>query len=119
MAKGYRQKFFESNPGFNGMYQCVKCKGWYPKSEIDVDHRISKKMGGTDDLWNLQAMCKHCNRSKQENSSSGEMLQTVAGAVISGIANQGLQGGVVNLTRLGKSVATQKIKNSLGIKYKR
>lgn len=102
-----------------GKYQCACCHQWFPKSEIDVDHRVAKRLGGTDDLWNLQAMCKHCNRSKGKNSSKGEMIQTVAAGAINGLANGGAEGAVVNLTRLGKSVATQKLKDALGFKYKR
>ena len=90
-----------------------------PKNEIDVDHRIAKRLGGTDDLWNLQAMCKHCNRSKGKNSTNGEIVQTVATGAISGLISGGAEGAVVNLTRLGKSVAKQKVKDAFGIKYKR
>ena len=64
---GYREDFFKNTPSYMGKYQCQRCGNWFPKSEIDVDHRIPKRHGGTDDLYNLQAMCKHCNRSKQNN----------------------------------------------------
>lgn len=116
---GYREEFFKNTPSMMGKYQCVSCGGWFPKSEIDVDHRIAKRLGGTDDLWNLQSMCKHCNRSKREHSSNGEIVHTVAAGAISGLANNGLDGAVVNLTRLGKSVASRKVKDALGIKYRR
>lgn len=116
---GYRETFFNNTPSRNGRYQCVSCGGWFPKSQIDVDHRLAKRLGGTDDLWNLQAMCQHCNRSKGKNSTQGEVVQTVATAAISGLMNGGLEGGIVNLTRIGKGVATQKAKDMLGIKYRR
>lgn len=116
---GYRETFFNNTPSNRGRYQCVCCGKWFPKSEIDVDHRIAKRLGGTDDLWNLQAMCKHCNRSKGKNSTNGEIVQTVATGAISGLMNGGAEGAVVNLTRLGKSVAKQKVKDAFGIKYKR
>lgn len=116
---GYRETFFNNTPSMMGQYQCVCCKGWFPKEQIDVDHRLAKRLGGTDDLWNLQAMCRHCNRSKGKNSTQGEVVQTVATAAISGLMTGGLQGGVINLTRIGKGVATQKAKDMLGIKYKR
>ena len=35
------------------------------KRDIDIDHIIPQKYGGSDELYNLQCMCKHCNRSKQ------------------------------------------------------
>ena len=116
---GYRETFFANTPSMMGKYQCVRCGGWFKKSEIDVDHRIAKRLGGTDDLWNLQAMCKHCNRSKNKNSTQGEVVHTVAAGAINGLMNGGAEGAVVNLTRLGKSVATQKVKDALGIKYRR
>mgnify|MGYP001850859460 CR=1 FL=1 len=50
------------------MYQCRKCGGWFKKSEIDIDHIIPQNKGGTNDLWNLQPMCKHCNRSKSDDT---------------------------------------------------
>lgn len=116
---GYRETFFNNTPSFGGLYRCAKCGGLFPKSEIDVDHRISKRKGGTDDLWNLQALCKHCNRSKRERTSNGEVAETLLSAGISGLANGGLQGSINNLGKLGKSVAEQKIKDALGIKYRR
>ena len=66
---GYREKFFANSISFMGMYRCQHCGRWFPKSEIDVDHIVPRKYGGTDDLVNLQALCKHCNRSKQANMS--------------------------------------------------
>lgn len=108
---GYREKFFRNAPSMNGRYQCVRCRNWFTKDEIDVDHRVPKRCGGTDDLYNLQAMCKHCNRSKGDDVTGLEVLQTVAGAVTSG--------GTENLASLGKSILTQKAKDVLGIKYRR
>lgn len=116
---GYRETFFNNTPSIMGKYQCVRCGGWFPKSEIDVDHRISKRNGGTDDLWNLQAMCKHCNRSKGKNTTGAEVAQTVIAGTVSGLMNNGIEGGVVNLTRLGKSVVKRKAMDALGIKYRR
>lgn len=116
---GYREDFFNANPSWNNMYQCAKCGGWFHKSEIDVDHKISLRNGGTHDLWNLQAMCKHCNRSKGRNSSNTDIASSVISAGIQGLATGGIEGGVVNLTRLGKSVAKRKVQDALGIKYKR
>ena len=116
---GYREEYFKHAPSMMGKYRCVQCGGWFKKSDIDVDHKISKRYGGTDDLYNLQAMCKHCNRSKRERSSTRDIASSVIGAGVSGIMEDGLQGGVENLASLGASVAEQKIKDLLGIKYKR
>ena len=116
---GYRETFFNNTPSMMGKYQCCRCGRWFPKSEIDVDHRIAKRLGGTDDIWNLQAMCKHCNRSKGKNTSKAEVAETIVAGTVSGLMNGGIEGGVVNLTRLGKSVAKQKVKDAFGIKYRR
>ena len=42
---GYRETFFANTPSMMGKYQCVRCGGWFKKSEIDVDHRIANKTG--------------------------------------------------------------------------
>ena len=111
---GYREEFFKANPGMKlagkkGLYwRCASCGGYFIKSEIDVDHRLPKRRGGTDDIWNLQPMCKHCNRSKHDNQTGIETAQTVIGAAVNG-----------DIGKLVEGVATQGIKDLLGIKYKR
>lgn len=111
---GYREDFFKAHegisiPGKRGkQYKCVRCGNYFPKSQIDVDHILPKRQGGTDELYNLQAMCQHCNRSKHDNQSGFETAQAVVGATLNG-----------DLDNLVKSVATQKVKDLLGIKYKR
>lgn len=65
---GYREDWFRKNRNPLGLYQCVNCHKFYPESEIDIDHIIPKSKGGTNALWNLQPMCKHCNRSKQDDT---------------------------------------------------
>lgn len=114
---GYREEYFKYDqgiliPGKRGrQYRCKRCGGYFPKSGIDVDHIISKRMGGTDDIYNLQALCIHCNRSKGKNTTNGEMI----GAFASVAVHEGL-GGVGNLA---KSMVKRKVKDALGIKYKR
>lgn len=105
---GYRETYFKNAQAYMGKYQCCRCGNWFTKSEIDVDHRIPKKHGGTDDLSNLQAMCKHCNRSKNDTVTASDYINTGIRSAISG-----------DLGGLIKSVATQEVKNALGIKYKR
>lgn len=105
---GYRETFFNNTPSVRGKYQCCRCGGWFPKSEIDVDHKISKRYGGSDQLYNLQAMCKHCNRSKGKNSSVQDITTSAIGAIVTG-----------NTKDLAEGVIKQKAKDLLGIKYRR
>lgn len=111
---GYREEYFKIHPGKKLLgrkgtyYKCVSCGKWYSKSNITVDHRIPKRKGGTDDLWNLQPMCKSCNSSKRDRNSSGETASTLIRATAHG--------------DLGKAVggmAKQKLKDFFHIKYKR
>ena len=108
---GYREKFFEANPSPTGQWCCARCGGWFPKDQIDVDHKIAKRLGGTDDLYNLQAMCKHCNRSKNKNTNNMDLASAVIGMTITGSLGQAAE--------LGKSIAVQKLKDVLGLKYER
>lgn len=63
----YRKKWFDYNPPVFGKYRCSHCGGWFKKEDIDIDHIVPQKYGGSDELFNLQPLCKHCNRSKQAN----------------------------------------------------
>lgn len=111
---GYRENFFKANPGVQRPFKrglwwrCVSCGEWFHKDAIEVDHRIPKRKGGTDDLWNLQPMCRPCNRSKSKNQSGFETFGTLARATVHG--------------DLGKAVggmASRKVKDAFGIKYRR
>ena len=106
---GYRELWFANNrPNRFGKYQCVQCRGWFDKSNIDIDHRIPKRDGGTDDLWNLQPMCRTCNRSKRDRQSNVENAETLIRATMSGELDKALGG-----------IAIQKAKDFLGLRYKR
>ena len=65
---GYREKYFSKNDAYdnnNGWYRSVKCGRSFRKGDMDIDHIIPQKYGGSDRETNLQCICKHCNRSKQ------------------------------------------------------
>ena len=65
---GYRNNYFDNNPSDHGWYRCVSCGRSFRKGDIDIDHIIPQHFGGSDDLDNLQCMCKHCNRSKKDDT---------------------------------------------------
>lgn len=63
----YRDKWFEENDSNYGWYKCVRCGRSFRKGDIDIDHIIPQSYGGPDSSFNLQCMCKHCNRSKRDD----------------------------------------------------
>lgn len=69
LDSNYRDKAFDNSTSNNGWYKCPKCGRSYRKSDIDVDHIVPKNHGGDNSRYNLQLLCKHCNRSKQDDTS--------------------------------------------------
>lgn len=63
----YRDKYFEANPSNHGWYTCVRCGRKLRRGDADIDHILPQSYGGGDGLDNLQCLCKHCNRSKQDS----------------------------------------------------
>ena len=61
----YRDNWFKHNESDHGWYTCAKCGKKIRKADVDIDHIVPQKYGGEDKLYNLQCLCKHCNRSKQ------------------------------------------------------
>lgn len=49
-----RKNYIQANP------YCV----WCGKPTTDVDHRIPKRLGGSDEDSNLQALCGGCHKQK-------------------------------------------------------
>ncbi len=60
----YRKIYFDNAPSNNGWYRCSHCGKSFRKEDLDVDHIIPQSEGGGNEIRNLQALCKHCNRSK-------------------------------------------------------
>ena len=67
---GYRDTYFSKNPSNHGWYTCVRCGRKLRKGDADIDHIIPQSYGGSDGEFNLQCMCKHCNRSKRDDISN-------------------------------------------------
>lgn len=63
----YRDEWFKNNESNHGWYTCVRCGKKLRKGYVDIDHIIPRNRGGSDNLNNLQCMCRHCNRSKQDD----------------------------------------------------
>lgn len=54
------------------LYQCQACKlGGRITPAREVDHRINKASGGTDDPDNLQSLCRPCHDAKTERETIG------------------------------------------------
>lgn len=68
-VNNYRNMFIKHNKGVFGFYMCRRCHRIINIYELEVDHIIPKSKGGSDDLYNLQPMCRRCNRSKSANTS--------------------------------------------------
>lgn len=98
----YREEWFANNKSDHGWYTCAKCGKKMRKGDVDIDHIIPQKRRGPDSLWNLQCMCKHCNRSKQASvketvpdlvktnkqrvvKGAKKVLQSAAKAVVGGV----------------------------------
>ena len=96
-----RQKFVRRYPGvrLNGYpglwYRCNHCGRWCgrpgperayipPELRMEVDHIRPWSQGGSDELWNLQPLCRTCNRSKSNNASYGDNMRMVKNDIMHG-----------------------------------
>jgi 5-methylcytosine-specific restriction endonuclease McrA len=96
---GYRDNFIRKYPGVRrvGMggywYRCAICGKWCGRPgreqayipdnmKMEVDHIRPWSQGGSDEVWNLQATCKPCNRGKLASMSGMDELKSVKNAVV-------------------------------------
>lgn len=75
-STNYREKYIAHYPPRCGKYMCVYCGRWVSESKMEVDHvfPIAKTdalwlkrillRGNPNDLSNLVAACRRCNRRK-------------------------------------------------------
>lgn len=49
-------------------YRCALCDIMLPAAH-DIDHKIPRYRGGTDELSNLQALCKNCHGEKSADEA--------------------------------------------------
>ena len=48
-------------------YRCVECGATNKETTLEIDHIIPVSKGGTNDIDNLQTLCKTCNRKKRDH----------------------------------------------------
>lgn len=48
-------------------YACVSCGARPPGVELEVDHVIPVARGGTNEISNLQTLCRPCNQGKKDS----------------------------------------------------
>lgn len=94
----YRNTFIKARPGKRRFwrkgywYRCANCGGWCARPgsdrvtipdylKMEVDHIVPWSRGGSDDLHNLQAMCKPCNRSKSAQMNGKDTARSIKNAV--------------------------------------
>jgi len=70
------------------------------KADADIDHIIPQKYGGSDKLFNLQCLCKHCNRSKQASMKDTvpDLARTNSQRAVKHVKNR-LQSAVKNVKK--------------------
>lgn len=90
MASNYRQKFIKAYPGIRipgypgWWYICQSCGCWCARPgnsgvvfpdylKMEVDHIKPWSAGGGDELYNLQPLCKPCNRAKGNRMDAIDM----------------------------------------------
>ncbi|MBQ7454611.1 MAG: HNH endonuclease [Selenomonadaceae bacterium] len=100
----YRDEWFKHNQSDHGWYTCARCGKKIRKADADIDHIVPQKYGGSDRLFNLQCLCKHCNRSKQASmrDTVPDLVKTNSKRAVKGIAK--------NLTSVAKKIVKGKKK---------
>ena len=122
---GYRENFIRKYPGIRRRgvggfwYKCSICGEWCGRPgreqayipehmKMEVDHIRPWSKGGSDDIWNLQATCKPCNRGKCASMSGKDGLVGVKNAIIHPV-------DTFVKTPLRKTVRSNKVLKKLGI----
>lgn len=69
-TKDFRKEFFQNNKLCNNKECNIKLK----KGDREIDHIIPLSQGGTNDLENLQALCKECHFDKTQDDITDENI---------------------------------------------
>ena len=96
-----RSNFIRINPGVRRFgkkgfwYRCAHCGKWCGRpgndnvkirldERMEVDHIRPWSQGGSDSLYNLQALCHNCNRRKSANPTVTDSLKMIKNDVLHG-----------------------------------
>ena len=94
-----RLLFIKEKPGIRRFgkkgywYKCSHCKKWCQrpgkdkiqipdKRKMEVDHIKSWSRGGSDAIWNLQPLCKPCNRKKSSGRTKKDNAKSFINAIL-------------------------------------
>lgn len=111
----YRDEWFKHNESNHGWYTCAKCGKKIRKADADIDHIIPQKYGGSDKLFNLQCLCKHCNRSKQASMKDTvpDLAKTNSQRAVKAVKKR-VEKAKTNVAQSVKSAAKSAAKKVLG-----
>ncbi len=109
---GYREEWFADNPSDHGWYTCANCGKKIRKADVDIDHIVPQKYRGSDSSWNLQCLCKHCNRSKQASvkETLPDLVTTNGGRWVKGV-KRGLKSTGKKIVASVKTVVKKAVKS--------
>ena len=94
-----RNMFIKAYPGVKlpykkgRWYKCAFCGKWCGRpagekanipddQKMEVDHIKPWSQGGSDNLYNLQPLCKPCNRAKSNNTTGKDNFHTTVNTVL-------------------------------------
>ena len=123
-----RQMFIQHNKGIHSptggwWYRCAICGGWCGRpgkekakipdaQKMEVDHITPWSCGGTDAIWNLQPVCKACNRAKSNRNIVGDTGKKIVNTILHPI-------DTLVKTPIRKSLRQNKLLKGLGITKRR
>ena len=123
-----RRAFVKANPGVRirgrkgFWYRCACCGRWCGRAggekayiqdweKMEVDHIVPWSQGGSDALWNLQPLCKSCNRTKSNNMTFKDNLKATKNAIF--------HPGAALAVPVKKAARNNKVLKGLGITKRR
>lgn len=118
-----RKQFIQYNPGVRRVgrkgywYRCAHCGKWCGRAGgekagiqdyelMEVDHIQSWSHGGSDAIYNLQPLCKPCNRQKSAIPTFKDNIK---------IAKNNIIHGEIVKTAARKAVRQNPVLKSLGL----